>query len=374
MITETEIEDYLNDRRINNIHNSNNTTRTYRRILSDWAVFSQAYDFKNGRDKSEIQKASRDYLILCKQTRSAKQTLAELHVLANFYRYHGYAINPWPRMTKSFRVPRKETVTKRIQRDDRVMTESEVFKILNHARAACAGKTGIDRYLAWRNVIIVEMLSEYGMRVSGLVGIDIADIDFGRRACTVRESKNQEPYILPIKRKTGVIQQYLQIMTESGPAVSSDETGGIPFLQSKTGRRLSDTSARRAVNGIFDMLGFYDARRSTHQLRHFRATKYYKEGMRIDLIAKIMGLGVETLKKTYLHLTHDDTVAEYERWADNRPEVFVCPNCGYRKGQKIDRPVDSGGWPGLVLMVVVVPPVARLRRAGRVRAAKRSGA
>lgn len=31
------------------------------------------------------------------------------------------------------------------------------------------------------------------------------------------------------------------------------------------------------------------------------------------------------------------------------------------------------GWPGLVLMVVVVPPVARLRRAARLPAAERSG-
>ena len=69
-----------------------------------------------------------------------------------------------------------------------------------------------------------------------------------------------------------------------------------------------------------------------HQRRHHRITRYYKEGMDIELISAITGVSVPVLKKTYLHVTDEDTVRLYERWLNEGRGGFVCPECGYRDG------------------------------------------
>ena len=115
--------------------------------------------------------------------------------------------------------------------------------------------------------------------------------------------------------------------------ISGDERA---LFLSNTGKRLSDTSARRAVNAIATEIGLYDSGRSTHQLRHYRATKYYKDSMPLDLISQIMGVSVPVLKRTYLHLTDDDTIRQYETWLDSKkPESdYKCPRCGYSHEEK----------------------------------------
>ena len=78
--------------------------------------------------------------------------------------------------------------------------------------------------------------------------------------------------------------------------------------------------------------------RSTHQLRHFRATQNYKDGMSMDLISRIMGVSVETLKAVYLHVNTDDIIEQYERWAKTN-KGFVCPECGYSESAQKEKDI-----------------------------------
>ena len=139
------------------------------------------------------------------------------------------------------------------------------------------------------------------------------------------DSKNGLPYPVPIKRLITIIREYLLIRT----GCMKPARDQCALLLSRTGRRLSDTSTRRAINKIGMKVGIYRPDRSTHQLRHYRATEYYKKCMDPELISQIMGVSVKVLKKTYLHITDKDTVSQYENWEDDLHSRSFCPKCGH---------------------------------------------
>jgi integrase len=281
-----------------------------------------------------MRDAATEFLDLLINSRDSRQVKNALYILADFHAFISNiegGKNPFTDLSKQYRVSKRESASHRRLRDDRALTQKEVVKMMGHAtRIASDSRHYTElgcakRYVAVRNWFILHMLSEYGMRIDALTKANVSDIDFANRKFTIHASKNQTPYPVPIKTSIPVIRSYLEcrhsIMT--GYALTK------PLLLSKFGTRLSNTSARRAINCIAMDVGLYKTQRSAHQLRHYRATKYHKEGMRQSLIATIMGMSVNTLRSTYLHLTDHDTVAEYEAWANSR-NSWVCPNCGFQ--------------------------------------------
>jgi len=322
-----DIDTYLHYKTVNNLHNSPNTTRSYRVVLKQWHEYHSRIIYR--LSIKEQATLYRDHLV---KTRDSEQVKIVLHILSDFYSflnqyYHSstdHTENPFAELVKQFRVSKKESHAKKIKRDETVLTEIEVMMMLKQADTMTYHKSGLAYYFTHRNQLILKMLAEYGMRLSSLMSINLSDIDFRRRKIIV-QSKNQKPYPLPIVNMVDDLRHHVEHVR--APAFMSGAEDAL-FL-SRDGKRLSDTYARKCINDIAAKVGLYKSQRSTHQLRHYRATHYYKEGMRVDLIAQIMGLSVPVLKETYLHITHDDTVREFEAWAQGSNKKFVCPECGY---------------------------------------------
>lgn len=327
MITSNNIKAFLDNKRLNNVFNSENTVRTYKARLSAWEVFCGGAD--------DIDTASR-YLNHLASMHGSKTVKTTLYVLKSFYDWLGMTDheNPFEELSRQYRVSKKESAIKKLDRDQRVYTSAEVSLLLAMSREKiqeCDHHNKIDYYLAYRNWFMIFLLSEYGMRISGLVGIDTNHIDIDSRYMTVYDSKNGKPYPVPLKTNISSMRTYLAIRSSKMTDICGDEKA---LFLSKTGKRLSDTSARRAINEIAAEAGLYDAGRSTHQLRHYRATKYFNNGMPLDLISIVMGVSVGVLKSTYLHLTEADTVKQYEVWLDRKKGRSSCPRCGFTAGDE----------------------------------------
>ena len=315
-MTPQQIDEYLYDRRANNLITSDNTVRSYRTKLMAWQKFAQ------GTITPELAVAYRGYLISHYNSVQVKQTL---HILSCFYEATYDGPNPFLKLAKEYRKNGSEIAAAKICRDEKVMTEPEIQAMLRYAQNLCHNLTSIDHYLAYRNYFILTMLSEFGMRIDALVNINVSDIDLRARKLTIWASKNKKPYPVPIFSVIAEIQAYLAARDR----FMNDLMASDALFLSKSGKRLSDTSARRAVNAIAKALGLYEPARSCHQIRHYRATKYHKMGMRHELISAIMGMSVDTLRSTYLHLTQNDIVADYEHWLNESEKKWVCPRCGY---------------------------------------------
>ena len=329
MITPASIETYLKNKQLNNIINSDNTMRSYRTRLIAWC------DYCGGNDAYET---AEEYLKSLAALHSSVQTKNTLYVLKSFYDWQENDRNPFEPLAKKYRINKKESHIKKIERDSRVLKASEIAGLKIYSEKIFqdinAYEDPVGYYLAYRNWFIIMLMSEYGMRISGLCGVNVDDIKFQSRYMTILDSKNGEPYPIPIKTMLSLLRSYLNIRNR----FLNDISGGDnikALLLSKTGKRLSDTGARRAVNKLAKYIGLYDAGRSTHQLRHYRATQYCKNNMPLDLISVIMGVSVPVLKRTYLHLTDDDTVRQYEDWLKVSRSGFVCPRCGYSGEEKI---------------------------------------
>ena len=322
-MNQDDIDKFLSEKKLNNVFNSDNTIRSYKNKLVAW--------FKFAADRDDIQTAKK-YLEVLVSVYDSKSVKSTLYILKSFYDWLEMDPNPFLKIVTQFRVDKKETAQKRLEREWYVYSDSDVECLLAKARSIIGNQncSTIDYYLAYRNWFIIKMMSEFGMRIGGLMGTDVDHINFERRLLTIYDSKNQTPYPIPISVVKTDLKAYLNVRNTIMKDISNGEKA---LFLSHTGKRLSDTSARRAVNAIAAEMGLYDSGRSTHQLRHYRATKYCKEGMALDLISQIMGVSVGVLKKTYLHLTDDDTIRQYEGWLESKKIEFdfKCPRCGYSK-------------------------------------------
>jgi len=337
MSKQDRIEDYLHFKSVNNLHNSENTTRAYRNHLKQFEEFAEKEFAKDkstrGLDvavkyRSHAEKY-RDHLV---SQRDSIQVKTILHILTDYFSFLKIDPNPFEKLVKDYHVNQKEWQIKKIRRDELVLSEFEIEALIKQAEKETYHKTGNEYYLTHRNWLMVKMLAGYGMRIKALVSVDIGDISFMKRRIIVHSSKNKIPYPLPIISMIDDIRYHVASVRLS--FVNDNRLKNEPLFFSKSGRRLSSTSARRAINKIAEKVDLYEPNRSTHQLRHFRATQYLREGMKIDLISQIMGVSVQVLRETYLHMTHGDTVREYEAWLNASRIEPVCPKCGYDQSTK----------------------------------------
>ena len=325
--TATMIENYLAEKRTLNVHNSDHTTRKYRNDLIKW------FTFLNGQNCGMNIAAKNFIAFLHESGANSKQIKTNLHILNNYYMFNDLPENPFEKLAKDYKLNKKEMGFKAISRDELVMSEDEVSKIIK--RAWDRTKSSAKFYAAYRDAFMIDMLAEYGLRISALIGINIADVDLDGRCIYIRESKNQNPYVIPIINKIHMVNDYLRIyFNKAGHPLGRMSDDTRPLLVSDNEQRISDSTARRCVNSAFARVGLYADQRSTHQLRHYRATRYYREGMSTELISQIMGMSVDTLKKTYLHIGHSDIVDQYEKWNVTGKQQFECPACGYKAGNK----------------------------------------
>jgi site-specific recombinase XerD len=342
IVKHQDIENYLHDKLTNNIITSKHSVRSYRTKLKAWLEFCDGKD--DGKDLGGKALEYRDFLTRSKNSTQVKTTL---YILKDFYKYMDLSLNPFEKIVSDFKVNPKEKNRKRIERDVRVLTETQVQSMINYAyrkyHEEANNKNAMKVYIAYRNYFIVKMLAEYGMRIGALVAIDLSDIKINDNMIMIYESKNKQPYPVPILKLKTIIIEYINIRAT---ILRSNIVDKNAFLLASTGKRLTDTSARRAINNIANALGFYEPQKSTHQLRHYRATCYYKQGMSIDLISMIMGVSPTVLKQTYFHMTKFDIVDQYEQWLANKDkpyeEVIRCPKCGYqqtKEGEKTNPPL-----------------------------------
>lgn len=169
----------------------------------------------------------------------------------------------------------------------RFLNESQVAKFI-----AVAGtpSRGYSKQNLLRNVIIIRMLYESGLRVSELCNLDRGTIK-NREFVVIGKSKEPRPcYITPSLEAE--IAEYLAIRDDDNPAL---------FISAQTGERITPHNVQEIFRRLSKCAGIGTV--TPHTLRHSYATKFLDNGVDIRLIAKLLGHQSINTTQQYTHVT-----------------------------------------------------------------------
>jgi len=171
-----------------------------------------------------------------------------------------------------------------------------------------SGPSGQDAALALRDAAIVELLYATGIRVSELCGLDLGDLDEGRRTVRVLGKGSRErtvPAGIPAVKAVAA-------WARSGrPVLVTPRSGHALFLGAR-GRRLDPRTARRVVHASLAAVpGTPDS--GPHGLRHAAATHLLEGGADLRSVQEILGHASLTSTQIYTHVSIERLQSAYRQ-------------------------------------------------------------
>jgi integrase/recombinase XerC len=191
-----------------------------------------------------------------------------------------------------------------------VLTQDQMAAVLAASGALRdgAGPDAQDEALALRDSAIVELLYATGIRVSELCGLDLDDLDAGRRTVRVLGKGNRErtvPAGIPAVRA-------VTAWAGSGrPVLVAPGSGHALFLGAR-GRRIDPRTARRVVHACLAAVpGTPDL--GPHGLRHAAATHLLEGGADLRSVQEILGHSSLTSTQIYTHVSIERLQSAYRQ-------------------------------------------------------------
>lgn len=160
-----------------------------------------------------------------------------------------------------------------------------------------------------RDRAILETMYSAGLRVSELVGLEDADIDFAAGVITVR-GKGKRERLAPLgSYAQQALRAWLKVrkLDPRGPAPPR-----APTFANRFGRRLTTRSVARMLEKYLKLTGL-DQRTTPHTLRHSFATHLLDRGADIRSVQELLGHKSLTTTQIYTHVSTAGLRAVYER-------------------------------------------------------------
>jgi integrase/recombinase XerC len=168
----------------------------------------------------------------------------------------------------------------------------------DQARAVVETAAGAEEPAGLRDAVVLELLYASGIRVSELVGLDVDDVDRGRRLLRVLGKGRKErsvPYGLPAE---AAIDAWL---TRGRPALATADSGPALLLGVR-GRRLDAREARRVVHAAVGATPGAP-QMGPHGLRHSAATHVLEGGADLRSVQELLGHASLATTQIYTHVT-----------------------------------------------------------------------
>ena len=162
--------------------------------------------------------------------------------------------------------------------------------------------------LAVRDRAMVELLYASGIRVSELVGLDLADLDGERRLVRVLGKGAKErvaPYGVPAERALACW------LAEGRAVLATSRSGGALFVGLR-GRRVDPRQVRQVVHDLVEQVdGAPDV--GPHGLRHSAATHLLDGGADLRTVQELLGHASLATTQIYTHVSVDRLRSGYRQ-------------------------------------------------------------
>jgi integrase/recombinase XerC len=233
-------------------------------------------------DSEEVRR----FLAFLRDQAYEKSTTArKLATLRSFYKFcvkRGHAAsNP----LASIRTPKQD------KRLPKFLSEEEVRKLLETPDASTL--------LGARDRAMLETMYSTGVRVSELVDLNLADVDFVGECLHIR-GKGKKQRITPIAPTAlAWIRRYMDLRRADARAAAFDQQA---VFVNKHGQRLSTRSVRRKLDKYLAVCGL-DPTISPHTLRHSFATHMLNRGADLRSVQELLGHQSLSTTQIYTHVT-----------------------------------------------------------------------
>lgn len=274
------------------------TQRNYQQALTEFYFWH-----KNERKSSPAwEKLSRDDFriflrFLGRQKLSRAAIALRFSALRTFYKFlirHG-AVEASP--IKNISLPKQP---KRLPQFLTIQQMEDLLEApltgLASPKAKSSGRP-VSVAAAYRDVAILETIYSCGLRISEMVGLRVADIDWNEQILRVR-GKGKKERLVPIsKTALGAIQGYWEHL-------SSAPTGGAPVFLSETRKRsaVSGIMLARRLKGYLVRVGL-DPKITPHKLRHSYATHLLDAGADLRSVQELLGHAHLVTTQIYTHVS-----------------------------------------------------------------------
>jgi integrase/recombinase XerC len=265
---------------------SPHTLRGYATDLTEFTRFLA--DEKIGGLAEADARAVRAYLGCLHQRRLSKATIArKLAAVRSCFRFlarrGALEVNP-ARQVRSPRLGR---------RLPSFLPKDEATQMLD--AGPLPGTAGL------RDRALVELLYASGLRVAECCGLDVDDLDEGRRTVRV-VGKGDKERVVPVgETALEALAAYLAMRGRARGALFRNARGG----------RLTTRSALRIVKGLARRAGL-GQRVTPHTLRHSFATHMLGEGADLRLIQELLGHSRLSTTQRYTHVSPEHLMRVYD--------------------------------------------------------------
>ena len=156
-----------------------------------------------------------------------------------------------------------------------------------------------------RDLAIFELLYGCGLRISELVGLNLADFDFNEHWIRVRGKGKKERQVPYGGKASDALDRYLGGRQPKAP-------GEIALFLNHRGQRLTDRGARGIVKFYAQMVTG-DSSIHPHSLRHAYATHLLSDGADLRAIQELLGHARLSTTQKYTQVSLADLMAVYDK-------------------------------------------------------------
>ena len=161
-----------------------------------------------------------------------------------------------------------------------------------------------NAYLRLRNLLLLEILFDTGLRVSEAVNIKIKDIDFKNHSIKVLGKGSKERIVYFGDYASNYLEEYLNL--RKGIKSSDDEY----LFWNKNYQKLTRRGAEYLINNIAKK-ALLKQKITPHTLRHTFATEMLNNGCDIRSVQELLGHKSLSTTGIYTHVTNEVVREEY---------------------------------------------------------------
>ena len=277
---------------------SANTVEAYRRDLQQLEAFLSDYlggDRWGWADPDVDRLAVRGFLGWCERRGLSRRTAArKLSAARTFFRFLHQEERIPADPTRAVRTPKTE---KRLPGH---LTEPDARAVLDAVELRAAENT----LKGTRDLVVMELLYGSGLRLAELHGMDLPDLERGRRQVRVLGKGRKERIVPVTEAALRAVDRYLP---RRGEVVAP---GTEALLVNARGGRLSRRSIQQSVHDTLEAVSAAHGL-STHSLRHSFATHLLEAGADLLAVKELLGHVSLSTTQIYTHTTRERLLRVY---------------------------------------------------------------